>query len=275
MKGIHTLKNIVFRSISFIYSKFFSFRKTQKINHFFLNIILRAMGYNNCCDMKKSGETWFIKNYLRDAELCIDIGANRGKYSNEILKHTESDVIAFEPQNSCSHYLEKVSEEYPGRLKINNLALSSEDGYYDFYYSDDCGGLSTLSKDANNIDYVNRRNKSKSTIETKKLDSFIDDFKTLNKTIDLLKIDVEGYELNILNGAINFLKIFNPKFIQLEFNLHQLFTNNSLYNFGAILKDYNVFRLLEKNRGMIKVDVNNSNSNFYYYSNYIFVNKNF
>ena len=52
--------------------------------------------------------------------------------------------------------------------------------------------------------------------------------------VDLIKIDTEGYEMNVLKGSRNFIS--KPKFIQIEFNWHQLFTNNSLIDFSKELK---------------------------------------
>ena len=62
------------------------------------------------------------------------------------------------------------------------------------------------------------------------------------KRIDFIKIDTEGYELEVLKGAQNTIKKFKPNFIQLEFNWHQLYKKNTLLMFQEILNNYHAYK---------------------------------
>ena len=268
------MKIFFVRIVTKIYLSLFSFKRLKKFNVFLNNLTLRVMGFNNCCDMKKSGELYFIKRYLNNAKLCIDIGANRGEYALALLENTQSFVISYEPQNSCNVHLEKLVKNYPDRFSYHNILLSDNFKKVKFYYGSDCGGLSTASSKSNDIDYVNKRNINSKILETVTLDSNLDKIKKIGNHLDLLKIDVEGLERNILLGANNVLKELKPRFIQIEFNLHQLYNENTMISFSNILQDYDLYRLLSFSKGMTKVESHSPLSNLYYYSNYVFVHKN-
>ena len=47
--------------------------------------------------------------------------------------------------------------------------------------------------------------------------------------IDLIKIDTEGFELEVLKGAEKTIKKLKPTYIQIEYNWHHLFKNINLY----------------------------------------------
>ena len=89
--------------------------------------------------------------------------------------------------------------------------------------------------------------------------------------IDFIKIDVEGFEKEVFDGAPNILCKIKPKFIQMEFNWHQLFKNASLYLFSEYLVDYDVYQLIYK--GWVKRDPKDPLCNIYSYSNFIFVRR--
>ena len=79
------------------------------INDRVLNVALRARGYNNFRNNVESGETYFISKILSPSapKLCIDIGANVGRYTTEILEKTDANVISFEPLSAAFSQLEK------------------------------------------------------------------------------------------------------------------------------------------------------------------------
>ena len=54
------------------------------------------------------------------------------------------------------------------------------------------------------------------------------------KDIDFIKIDTEGHEFKVLEGGLDFIKKNNVKMVQIEFNWHNLFTNNTIYQFSDI-----------------------------------------
>lgn len=62
-------------------------KELNQITEFLLSHALSARGYNNYRNNQESGELFFIKEILAKSnpELCIDVGANIGEYTKEIL----------------------------------------------------------------------------------------------------------------------------------------------------------------------------------------------
>ncbi len=76
-----------------------------------------------------------------------------------------------------------------------------------------------------------------------KLDDFCNDHKISN--IDLLKIDTEGHEKEVLEGALNLIKEKKIKYILLEFHLSKMYKNYNIKDLENFLDSSN-FRLLKK-----------------------------
>ena len=126
-------------------------------------------------------------------------------------------------------------------------------------------------EDLGDLSFVGRSNKKKIKINVKKLDDISFLFK---KKIDFIKIDTEGYEKNVLEGASKLLKKHKPKFIQIEFNWHQLIKCQTLKNLSKLIYFSDVYRILPHNFGIIKIDPSRPENNIYHLSNYVFINKN-
>ncbi len=82
----------------------------------------------------------------------------------------------------------------------------------------------------------------------------LDDF-CLNrdiKHIDLLKIDVEGNEFKVLNGASHCIKAGIIKAIHFEFNEMNVLSRTFFNDFQTMLSDYTFYRMLPN--GLLKMD---------------------
>jgi len=255
----------------------------KKISNLFINAYFIEKGY--CFDWKylmgKSsndlfrGENIFISKF-DDLKLknCIDVGCNIGDFSKEILKNKNTNVVAFEPLPLCRENLKEIHNEYSSRFINYEYALSNKEGFDYIYFGDkNSSGLASLEKKINNIDYVDVVNKNTIKIELKKLNDFID--KENFRDIDFIKIDTEGHEFKVLEGGLDFIKKNNVKIVQIEFNWHNLFTNNTIYQYSNILDNYIVTQLNLLNGKLIPKDKNHYFSNIFQLSNFIFVEKKF
>ena len=88
------------------------------------------------------------------------------------------------------------------------------------------------------------------------------------RNITILKLDVEGYEYKVLEGAKNSIK--NVDYIQFEFGNKQVDSRNFLKDFITFLSDFKIYRLLQD--GFIEIDSNPINEIFQT-SNYIGINR--
>lgn len=137
----------------------------------------------------------------------IDAGANIGYYV--LLESQKADkVYALEPNPNSFRILKRnVQLNKRKNVLLKNIAVGDKTGTISFVL-DESWNLSRVLKPGEKIS-TGKINKVR--IET--LDKL---FK--GKKIDLIRMDVEGYELNILQGAVSLIKS-NPKIkIFLEFH---------------------------------------------------------
>jgi len=268
------LLRTILTTIKFLFHKTFARPKMQRYNNFFLNMTLHARGYNNHNGFKRSGEASFI-NILAsyNPKICLDIGANSGEYSLKLLENTNAYVIAFEPIPSAFKKLQKLSLSFPDRFKPENIGLGNVTKLSKIFYSDLTSEFASFANEVNEIDYVGRSNINSITVPMFTLDSWTQKNLKKNEVIDLIKIDVEGYEFEVLLGAKKTIIDNSPKFIQIEFNRHQLIRKHTLLEFGEILSDYTCMQLLPFGSCFSKRDTTLPESNIFHYSNFVFVRK--
>ena len=167
--------------------------------------------------------------------LSIDVGANKGLYSLE-LERISNQVIIFEP-------LEIMFEDLKLLLKKETLKFSYGLGDTNqikkikipiIKNSLSFGRASITNKFQN---YINQ------WIKIKRLDDVLKRKKIYNKfkKVDFIKIDVEGYEKLVLNGALNTIKKDRP-IILIELELRNLKSSNIKKIFHYFYKlDYEAY----------------------------------
>jgi len=265
MKKITT---VIYFIIKKLYIFTFARSSMQKYNKILFNLTLCGMGYNNFTTRKISGEENFIKLLSKyNPKICIDIGANVGNYSLFLLETTKTKVIAFEPLPNAFEKLSKIQKLYPNRLIAINKGVGNENKEMNIYFTEERTEHASFSAEVNLVSYVNNVNQVK--VEVTSLDHWLKNNRFDYNEIDLLKIDTEGFEYEVLIGAKDTIKTIRPKFIQIEYNWHQLFKNQSLFSLGLLLEEYTAFQLLPN--GLCKRDLKNPESNIYSFSNFIFI----
>ena len=188
----------------------------------------------------------FIKNYK--ISKLIDVGSHKGEFLENFLKLKKVKTIyAFEPQLDVCTVLNKKFEKHKNIKKIN-IALSSKVGKKRLYINK-LSLTSTLSITNNKSFFLkikklllqNDKNFIKSyLVKTSTIDVF---FKNINLKDSLLKIDVEGFEYNVLLGSKKSLQKIGYIIIEKQFSdLHKGYNFNSSHNF--LLK--NKFKLVKK-----------------------------
>ena len=195
----------------------------------FINSILRKFGYQvsktPTLDYKISrGEYNWLKDY--GIKTVIDVGANVGQFALMIHKIINNAAIySFEPINEC--YKELVNKkDRINNLKCFNLALGSEtrEGVInrnEFLPSSSLLAMESLHKEA--FPYTAITNREKINITS--LDNIHNEIDWVQKI--LLKIDVQGYELEVLEGAKNSLNSID--LIIVETTFHKLYKSQPLF----------------------------------------------
>ncbi len=161
---------------------------------------------------KKFKSVWVVSSYgeeeLRDyfnikKGIFIDVGANVGKYSIMVGNRLKNNgkVISIEPEiNNFLTLKENIKLNKLNNVILENSACSEKNGLVQLYLSDYPGQHS-----------IYRKTKHRIKVRSVKLDDLIKKYSL--KKVNLIKIDVEGAEIDVLKGAENILKKFKPKII--------------------------------------------------------------
>jgi len=264
------LINIVTSFLEFFFARKF----LLSFNTALLKLIIRFLGYNNHKNFYSSGEIHFLRNVCKEKpKICLDIGANVGKYSNYLLENSSTKVIAFEPLSKTFKKLIKIKKNYSDRFFIYNIGLGEKKTKKNIYYDKHNLQWANFNPEVNKIDYLkNNKKQIKCSIDT--LDNFTKkNKKIIHSKIDLVKIDTEGFELEVLKGAEKTIKKFKPKYIQIEYNWHHLFKNINLYYFSRYLKDYDTYKILPFSKRLLKINTERPEHNYFNYSNIVFIRK--
>tara|TARA_B100001057_G_scaffold4691_1_gene4205 strand:+ start:439 stop:1281 length:843 start_codon:yes stop_codon:yes gene_type:complete len=264
-----------YKVLSSIYIYIFGRRRMQFINNIIFSLSLNAKGYKNYGSFNKTGEKKFIKKINKDLFFCLDIGANVGKYTELLLKETESKIVSFEPLEKAFQELKMIESQNPSRLKVFNNAIGEKKEILELNYSNDMSEKASFTEHLDKLSFYEFHKNKKIKKNILSLDSFVkENLDIFNvKEIDLIKIDTEGFELEVLKGAQETIKKMSPKYVQLEFNWHQLFKNHNMYSFSKYLKEYQLFQILPFGNDLIKVDPNRPETNIYHLSNFVYIRK--
>lgn len=175
----------------------------------------------------------YIFYFIRDNSIdldgtdIIDIGANNGNFTIEFSELTgdKGRVFSFEPQRI-------IFQQLCGNVFMNgidnvfayNLAIGEDNSKTQIdrpdYFSNDFVNFGDVSIE-------NNESKNSEPVEVRKIDSF--EF----GVVKLIKIDVQGYEVSVIKGAIETINKHRP-IIFIEVEDHQLrkfgYSENDLLN---------------------------------------------
>jgi FkbM family methyltransferase len=186
------------------------------------------LGYDRS-NPSRNGEYRFLNSYIKDNMTIIDAGAHDGTYAEYIFNLNPLVTIhCFEPTASAYKELtvRLAKEIKAGKLFANNAGLSTETGEAELFIYNELDQRNSLHLNPAHEYDSSQLHKEKIKLAT--LDDYIE--KNNIKTVDFLKIDVEGHETKVIEGAKETLKQKKVKCIQFEYNNNWAAGNFTLEN---------------------------------------------
>lgn len=185
---------------------------------------------------------WLLSNLIKPNSVYFDIGANIGLLSIPLLQACpDCKVVSVEASPNSLKFLQRTAKESPfgDRWRIIDKAVGSQSGEIDFYIAAEGLGAFDGLKDTKRAGNTTKVTVPLTTIDT--------EWELMGKPeVSVMKIDVEGAEIQVLEGAKNCIESTKP-YIFLEWNKNNLSAHNChsdiLLTFAEVF-DYKIFSVI-------------------------------
>ena len=186
---------------------------------------------------ERSQENLF--NLANENSIIFDVGANIGSTVLQFAQKSKNGfVYGFEPDKlNYQRAMENISLNSFPNIKVYNFGIGDQDYKLKLYQ------VNELNPGMNRILTTTDNEFPYSEIEIKILDTIVSNL--LISQIDIIKIDVEGYEYHVLKGAQNTIRTYMPYlFIELDDN-NLKEQESSATELIELLKSYGYYTILK------------------------------
>jgi FkbM family methyltransferase len=166
-------------------------------------------------------ELSYLDRIVPKGAVTVDVGAHCGLYTRKLAR-LSSQVHAFEPTHRMADLLRRTSAS---NVSVHEIALSDQTGNAELFVPQGdqelVYGLASLEpKLASSNERIVSVN-----VPTVRLDAIV------HQDVAFVKIDVEGHELNVLNGAVELLEHSQPVFLVEAEDRHRSEATRSIFEF--------------------------------------------
>ena len=232
------------------------------------NYIKKYEGFSY--DFSKNGEAFVVdalSNHIA-AGVIFDVGANKGDWSRmSSEKFPECAIYSFEPSPSTFKDFLETSTFSISSIKCYNIGLGSESAILPFKEYQGGNIFSTFVIDA---DFHSLKT-STTNVEVTTGDKFCQTNKI--KKISFLKIDVEGFEYDVIKGFGEMIANSNIDVIQFEYGYTNADAGHTLKDIYKLLSDNDYVVGPLKPKGVIFMEFDYALNNFNSGPNFIAVSK--
>lgn len=260
------IKTLVRRVLESILDQIFS--SSPKVGNFINSRYLRVrgQGYGTSTTTQEARLAMsFFKSMTSELKI-LDVGANIGDYTAACLEISEDvQIMSFEP-SSVANLILRNRFAHLSTVRVIELALGAESGTKILYSDEPGSGMASLTK--------RRLDHHKIFFSESEIVSVVtlDDWCKANKFIpNLIKLDVEGHELEVLTGGIGILKEVDV--VQFEFGGCNIDTRTYFQDFWYLFQalDFQLFRVTPS--GAQRIDSYSEADEYFRTTNFIAVNR--
>ena len=213
----------------------------------------------------RNPELNIIKDLVSKNQISIDVGANLGLFTYFMARHSKH-VYAFEPNPYPLRNLKNVVDK---NVTILPIALGSSNGKANLKIPRNIKGWSSNGASLGDKDYGDGM---LFEVQCRKLDSL------KIENIGLIKIDVEGFETDVLKGAENIIKKQKPTMIIENETIYKKGSTNVLFE---AMREYGYEKYICKQNKLEKFrnfsfeehQKDPANKDLNYIQNFIFIKK--
>ena len=186
---------------------------------------------------------WCVDQLPTDKPFVLfDAGANKGQYATQALALLGDRVHAhcFEPSPRT---FAELSANMAGKnqVKLLNFGLSSKPGELQLFSH--LGGSAEASLAKRDLSHWGIEQNIAETVALRTLDDYCRE--TATTSIDFLKIDVEGHEIEVLRGASAMLNERRIRFVQFEFGSPDIESRTFFKDiFHFLNPNYRIYRIV-------------------------------
>lgn len=190
-------------------------------------------------------EVWPLNVFIGDRQnmTVVDVGANVGLWCQAFMNTFGAQTgryLAVEPLNGNleifdSRLQDKLIEK-PSAITVERCCAGPENGHVDIRHHQNVSALASVVLETVTVGGRNVDNKLVTNVRQQTLDSLV--LEQHVEDIDVLKIDVEGYEWDVLRGAEGLLDDEKIKLIYFEFGEHQGTMGQSFKQFWTLLSKH-------------------------------------
>jgi len=144
--------------------------------------------------LHKRKERNLYSSFISPQDLVFDVGANIGEHT-EVFLELGAKVVCIEPQESCIKHLRKKFKNNKN-VVIVKKGLSAEVGMLPLFICEEANTISTFSEKWKTGRFRNYQWNKKVEVSVTTLDELIKKYGVPS----FCKIDVEGYDLQVLHG---------------------------------------------------------------------------
>jgi FkbM family methyltransferase len=195
----------------------------------------------------------FYREFFNPGDLVYDVGAHRGAWIDALLKNGAGRVVAIEPQYHLSKFIADRFANMP--VTVLDVALGDSTGTATMQIC--CAdSLATLNKEWTSACFPQYRWKKAGLVNVTTLDEVI--FR--HGKPSFIKMDVEGYESQVLSGlsvpVYSFCLEYNMKVVEYTYKCIDLLGNLGDYEYSYNLGDYQEFKHEWDSIGKIMAAIN-------------------